>query len=230
MPHIGVISLQFDSVTPDDQGGVAVDFRPLRPLEFTAGQHGLWVIPRGGIGPFTIASAPEDEVVTLGTGLASQSRLKRALAALSAHDTVRMVGPLGHFTLDGTSSPVVMLAQGMGVTPFRAMLRHLALTEQDRPTSLVHVGATHPFRADTEAVASRASYPTSRDAFTRQITEVVADQPEATMLVSGSASFVSATVDFLRARGVGAAQIKRDTFWGYRTRSRSNAPTVPSTS
>lgn len=228
MPRINLTPLQFDSITPDDQGGVAVNFRPLRPLQFNAGQHGLWVVPGGGIGPFTVASAPEEELVTLGTGLASRSRLKRALAALSPVDTVRMIGPLGHFTLDGTASPVVMLAQGMGVTPFRAMLRHLALTGQDRPTSLVHVGATHPFRADTETVAAQASYPTSRGAFARQVAEVVADQPDATMLVSGSASFITATVDLLRTRGVAAAQIKRDTFWGYH--ARSNAKTVPSTS
>ena len=230
MPRLHITSLRFDSITQDDHGGVAVAFRPVRPLQLTAGQHGLWIVPGGGVRPFTVASAPEEELVTLGTSVASQSRFKRALAALGGHDTVRMIGPLGKFTLDGTASPVVMLAQGMGVTPFRAMLRHLALTGQDRPTSLVHVGVVHPFRADTEAVASRAFYPTSRDSFTRQVTEVVANQPDATMMVSGSASFVSATVDLLRARGVAAAQIERDTFWGYRTRSRSTATTFPSTS
>jgi ketosteroid isomerase-like protein len=80
-----------------------------------------------------------------------------------------------------------MLGQGLGVTPFWAMLRHLALTRQDTATTLVHVGATHPFRADTESIATRAVYPSSRDAFARELTRVAADQPDATFLVSGIA-------------------------------------------
>jgi ketosteroid isomerase-like protein len=111
------------------------------------------------------ASAPEEELVTLGTSVASQTRLKRALAALTAGDMVRFVGPIGRFTVEGAAPSVVMLGQGLGVTPFRAMLWHLALTGQDTATTLVHVGATHPFRADTESIATRAVYP--RDAFAR---------------------------------------------------------------
>jgi ferredoxin-NADP reductase len=230
MSHIRVARLRFDSITPDGQGAVAVDFRPQRPLHFIAGQHGLWVIPGGGVRPFTIASSPQEELVTLGTSVASRSRFKRAITALTVQDAVRLIGPIGNFTLDGTALPVVMLAQGMGVTPFRAMLRHLARTGQDKRTTLVHVGAAHPFRGDTEPVAAQTSYPSSREGFVRAVEHAAADQSDATFMVSGSSPFVSATVDLLNRRGVDTAQIRRDTFWGYRpiqvSGLTSNAPNV----
>lgn len=227
MSSMRITRLQLDSIRPDGQGAVAIDFRPRRPVRFTAGQHGLWAVPGGGVRPFTMASAPEEELVTLGTGVTSQSRLKRALTALTAHDTVRLIGPLGHFTLDDTAPSVVMLAQGMGVTPFRAMLRHLTLTRQDQRTTLVHVGGTHPFRADTEPAATRASYPSSRDAFARELAQVAGDQPDATFMVSGSLAFVSATVGSVTDHGVSASQIRRDAFWGYRADHQPSSMAVP---
>jgi ferredoxin-NADP reductase len=229
MSRIRVTRLQLDSITPDGQGAVALDFRPRRRLCFTAGQHGLWIVPGGGAAPFTVASAPGEELVTLGTSVASQTRLKRVLAALTAGDVVRFVGPIGRFTLEGAAPSVVMLGQGLGVTPFRAMLRHLALTGQDTATTLVHVGGTHPFRTDTESIATRAAYPSSRDAFARELTRIATDLPDATFLVSGSRAFVSATVTSLQALHVDPAQIRRDTFWGYRTDHPASAPSaVPS--
>jgi glycine betaine catabolism B len=229
MSPIRVTRLLLDSIARDGRGALALNFRPRRRLRFTAGQHDLWIVPGGGVAPFTVASAPEEELVTLGTSVTSQTRLKRALAALTAGDMVRFVGPIGRFTVEGAARSVVMLGQGLGVTPFRAMLRHLALAGQDTATTLVHVGATHPFRADTESIATRAVYPSSRDAFARELTRVAADQPDATFLVSGSRAFVSATATSLQAHQVDPTLIRRDTFWGYRIDHPASAPAaVPS--
>lgn len=56
MPHI--TSLQFVSKDVDNEGTAALHFRPRRPLRYHAGQPGLWLVPGGGIKPFTVASAP----------------------------------------------------------------------------------------------------------------------------------------------------------------------------
>jgi hypothetical protein len=89
MSPIRVTRLLLNSITRDGRGALALNFRPRRRLCFTAGQHGLWIVPGGGVAPFTVASAPEEELVTLGTSVASQTRLKRALAALTAGDMGR---------------------------------------------------------------------------------------------------------------------------------------------
>lgn len=222
-----IARLQFASVVADADGAVAIGFRPHRTFAFTAGQHALWQIPGGGVRPFTIASAPEEELVTLGTDLASGTCLKRALGSLALGDPVRLVGPLSSFTLEATASAVVMLAQGVGVTPFRSMLRHLAMTGDRKATTLVQVGARHPFRADTERVVGHGSHPQSRGAFARELEEAVDANREATFLVSGSPSFVAETTRALHEQAVDKSSIRRDRFWGAHTPTPERLAHVP---
>lgn len=215
MSRLGLRTLNFLSMDVDEAGDAAVQFQPRSPLGFRAGQHGLWLVPGGGIKAFTIASAPQEDLVTLGTNLLSQSRFKRALQRLTPGAAVRLIGPLGSFSLDDITVPVVMLAQGMGVTPFRAMLRQAALTGAGPHVTLVHVGDRHPFRADTDLASVRAGYPTSREAFTRAVQAVTQDRPAATYMLSGAPAFVAATAALLATSGVPASQIRRDKFYGY---------------
>ena len=211
----GFRSLEFVSVDEAEAGAVALHFRPHRPLHYGAGQHGIWLVPGGGGAPFTVASAPEEELVTLGTRLGSGSRIKRALAALTPGGVVRLLGPIANFTLGRTAPTVVMLAQGIGITPFRAMLRHVAMSSSDKRTTLIHVGHQHPFRGDTEGGATEAHYPTSHEAFTGQLETAVRQQPTATYMISGTPAFVSSTAAQLRANSVARSQIRRDAFYGW---------------
>ena len=210
-----IVTVHVSTHSSDGHGGHAVHFTPDRPIRFTAGQHALWRIPGAGIHPFTIASAPEEEIVTLGTGLASQSPLKRVIAALAEGDRVHLIGPLADFTLDPTGPEVVMLAQGVGVTPYRSMLRHLNRTGRSLDTTLIQVAAEHPFRNDTEPLAGASHYVTSREEYATRLTEVVGRRPQASYMVSGSREFVGSTSAALRGAGIARAQIKRDTFYGY---------------
>lgn len=214
---IGIHTLEF--VGRDDVGGgaVALRFAPRRPLVRTAGQHGLWQIPGGGVAPFTIASAPEEQHVVLATRAGTHSRLKRALTALQPGARVRVGGPLSSFTLDGAGDDVVLLAQGIGITPFRAMLAHVALTGTGVRSRLVHVDSVggHPYRADTASTATEASYPQDRDAFTENLDAAHTDRPGATWFVAGSRSFVSTTSATLRAHGVPPGRVRRDAFYGW---------------
>lgn len=208
-------TMRLHSLDIDAHGTAAAHFRPPRPLRYRAGQHGLWHIPGGGVHPFTVASAPEEELVTLGTGLGSGSRLKRAIRGLSVGDPVRLLGPVGHFTIPASAPSTVMIAQGMGVTPFRSMLRHISLADMQVRTTLLHVGAAHPFRGDTEPLASRSIFADSRHAFDTHLPGVL--DPSAFFLVSGSPAFVSATTSRLTALGIERARISSDKFWGYQS-------------
>lgn len=231
MSYASIASLDFTSMDVDQHGTAAVHFRPRRPLRFTAGQHALWTVPGGGAKPMSIASAPEEDVVTLGTGLTSRSRFKQALGALAEGSTVRFIGPVGGFTLPRRTPEVVMLAQGIGITPFRSMLRHIEITGADKRTTLVHTGAHHPFRADTEAAATAAHYPTSREEFAEHVTAVANQRPQAMFMVSGSRAFIASATTLLKAASVHPSQLMRDTFYGYSpTASLPTPPRNPSPS
>ena len=212
---VQIANPQFTSMEADDSGSVAIHFHAQRPLTFKAGQFGLWIVPGGGLKPFTVASAPEEELITLGTSLGSQSRFKRALAKLTPGDKVRLIGPVGDFTLDRTAPAVVMLAQGVGVTPFRSILRHAAMSGSDKRTTLIHVGNQHAFRRDTEAAATEAHYPTSRERFNKALEAAVREQPEATFMISGTSAFVRSTANQLKEHSVASSQIMRDAFIGW---------------
>lgn len=214
MPRI-LARLELMARRDDDQGTISFRFRPDKPLKFTAGQHGLWYIPRGGIKPFSIASAPEDEEVVLGTTLTSGSRVKRALALLTPGSPVYLTGPLSTFVVDPAATELVLLAQGIAVTPFRSILRHQALQTRKPETSLIHVGRTHPFRSDTEPLTTLGFYPNSRAAFTAAAREAAHAQPNASFMVAGTPAFVADVKAILATERVPLTHVKSDAFAGW---------------
>lgn len=143
-------------------------FRTHRSLAFTPGQYLELDVPhhrpdaRGTRREFSIASAPEDlpELRIAfreadGAGAKPQSSYKKALAAVSAGSDLAVTGVWGDFVLPKkTSSPVLMVAAGIGVTPFVSQLRRAAAAGEDRDVVLVYVASEASelaFRADLEA-------------------------------------------------------------------------------
>lgn len=208
---------------PTGAGGHLLSFRPDSALRFTAGQHGLWLVPGGGAKPFSMASAPADEQIELGTVLHDASRAKTALGALSPGDTVRFLGPLGRLAPPDDGRPIVLVAQGIGITPARSILRQPSTVHR----TLVHVGAHH-FAEETSALADRAFYPEGRQEFADQLTQSAAQQPTAHFLLAGTRAFVRDTAGQLREAGVRAQQIRRDPFYG--ATEPPSSPTVASSS
>lgn len=109
-------------------------FTPSFRFPFTAGQYVEWTLPhataddRGIRRYFTIASAPESSDITLGVKMYPQpSTFKSALVSLSPGDSLLISSLDGDFTLPANPSanPLVFVAGGIGVTPYRSMVEHL---------------------------------------------------------------------------------------------------------
>nr|WP_170283167.1 FAD-dependent oxidoreductase [Microbacterium ulmi] len=143
-------------------------FRTRRTLAFAPGQYLELDVPhhrpdaRGTRREFSIASAPEDLPLlriafreAQGPGAKPQSSYKKALAAVSAGSDLAVTGVWGDFVLPNRSGiPLLMVAAGIGITPFVSQLRHLTLAEQDRDVVLVYVASDASelaFRPDLEA-------------------------------------------------------------------------------
>lgn len=209
----------------DVGGGVSsLAFRSEKPLDARAGQHGILRLGVTTMKPFSLASAPEEERVLIGTSLASGSAFKKRLAALQPGDAVTLHGPVNNFTLDDVSGQTVMLAQGVGITPLRSMLAHITLENLAVESSLIHVANTgHAYRQDTERWATRAAYPQHSDEFRSAAAAAAQTHRDATFYIAGAPSFVSPTAALLKDSGVAGANIRQDKYLGYKPGARPAA-------
>ncbi|GAA1850800.1 FAD-dependent oxidoreductase [Microbacterium koreense] len=130
-------------------------FRARRPLRFVPGQYLELEVPhrhpdaRGTRREFSISSAPEDlPSVTVafrevdGPHAPPQSSYKKALAAVEPGAPLPVTGVWGDFVLPArAAAPILMVAAGIGVTPFVSQLRHLHLSGEQRDVVLVYVAS-----------------------------------------------------------------------------------------
>lgn len=139
-----------------------LSFRAERRFRFAAGQYLELEVPhphpdaRGTRREFSIVSAPEElPVVKIALREGSQSSYKKALAVVPPGAELSVTGVWGDFVLPARGdAPVLMVAAGIGVTPFVSQLRHLRLADQDRDVVFVYVASDAgelAFRADLEA-------------------------------------------------------------------------------
>jgi ferredoxin-NADP reductase len=81
---------------------------------------------------FSLANATRETDLTIATRM-RDSQFKRALGTLRVGAHVRLEGPFGTFALDrNRARPAVFVAGGIGITPFRSMLRD----ELERPEGI----------------------------------------------------------------------------------------------
>jgi ferredoxin-NADP reductase len=138
------------ALTPSVQ---ELSFTAERPVRFEPGQYLELDVPhrrpdaRGTRREFSISSSPE-EAPTIRIAFREgadgrRSSYKRALAAVGEGDVLAVTGVWGDFVLPrSASSPVLMVAAGIGVTPFVSQLRHLRLAGQRRDVVLVYVASS----------------------------------------------------------------------------------------
>lgn len=74
---------------------------------------------------FSLVSAPFETTLATATRM-RDTAFKRALKALPDGASVKLTGPIGQFTLAEAARPAVLIAGGIGITPFMSMLRQAA--------------------------------------------------------------------------------------------------------
>jgi ferredoxin-NADP reductase len=123
------------------------EFRPHRPVSFAPGQYMELTLPhtgadaRGSRRTFSIASPPgERDVVRFGLRMSPRpSTFKRALLTLEPGATISATSVGGDFLLPrDPAKPLLLVAGGIGITPFVSQLEHLESTGEKRDVVLVY--------------------------------------------------------------------------------------------
>jgi glycine betaine catabolism B len=138
-----VTSFKFSKL--NDQGGEGAGSEGAEgkttPFSYTAGQFaffdigGVYDDPKGPIRHFTISSSPTENFIMFSTRI-RDSPYKKRLSTLEEGARVKVRGPEGRFVLhEDYSKPAVFLSGGIGVTPFRSMIKYA--TDEQLPLKII---------------------------------------------------------------------------------------------
>ncbi len=218
-------------------------FVPQGKFNFVPGQYMEWTIPhanpdsRGNRRYFTLASSPTESVQRLGIRFyPNGSSLKKAMLAMNS--TTPLIGNQisGDFTLpDDPNKKLVFMAGGIGITPFRSMLKYLVDTNQKRPIIMFYSNKLYNEIIYTDVFNDAYSKLGIKTVYTltdknkipanwrgrvgridsKMIAQEVPDYKERTFYLSGSHSMVVGHEETLRSMGIQEKQIKKDFFPGF---------------
>jgi ferredoxin-NADP reductase len=216
------------------------EFEPQRRLAFLPGQYMELTLPHKGSDPrglrrvFSIASAPAATgVVRFGLRIPEvSSTFKRTLLELKPGETVAATSIGGDFVLPrDVTRPLLLVAGGIGITPFISQLEHLEATGQKRDVVLVYSSSSSAEIAYAERL-ERGQHrvllvsPTAPETLPASWTwigagpltgsmllEAVPDATSRDAFVSGPPQLVTSLRQALRRAGVRRA--KSDYFSGY---------------
>lgn len=99
-------------------------------LNYKAGQYAIVDLgtkedPEGPSRSFTMASSPTEKDFILISTRIRETPFKEKLASLDVGSPVKITAPLGKFVLhEDYSKPAVFLSGGIGVTPFRSIIKY----------------------------------------------------------------------------------------------------------
>ena len=209
-------------------------------LKWLAGQYLEITLPhdkvdrRGVRRYFTISSAPSEGLIKLGIKFGEPaSSFKQKLLSLNIGDKVTAGQVAGDFVLPTDKSlPLIFIAGGIGITPFRSMIKQLIDSGDERAIKLFYASRS---RADlayeellTEAksklklevfyVVANLQAGEARDAEVIDeavIRRLAPDYARSLIYISGPSAMVSNFKQMLKKMGVTEKRIKTDYFPGF---------------
>lgn len=237
----GTYKLYLKEIRPQGSRNFQLLFSSVDKLNFAPGQYMEWTLPhqrrdaRGYRRFFTIASAPSESTVQLGLSTAERSSsFKQALLSLQPGDQLTAGNLGGDFRLPRRvgEQHLVFIAGGIGITPFRSMIKALVDSGQQCDISLFYLVSDsrdvmyrdvfHQAEAigvKTHYVLTSAEKASSwkglRGPLTTAMLKRYAPKTVDRYYVSGPGGLVAETKRTLRQAGVKRRQIETDYFSGY---------------
>ncbi|TSC85086.1 MAG: hypothetical protein G01um101413_470 [Parcubacteria group bacterium Gr01-1014_13] len=216
-------------------------FQSDKKLVFKPGQYLEWTLEhdhqdtRGMRRYFTIASSPTEPEIRTGIKFyPHSSSFKKSILTLNHGDKIVASQLAGDFVLPkDKNKKLVFIAGGIGITPFRSMVKYLLDTKEKRNIILLYSNYTPAdiayrdlFDQGERELGIKTIYTISSTPYPadwqgergmvddKMIMRTVPDFKERTFYLSGSNNMVVAFEQILRKIGVPKQQIKKDFFPG----------------
>jgi ferredoxin-NADP reductase/Na+-transporting NADH:ubiquinone oxidoreductase subunit NqrB len=218
-------------------------FNPGGKLAFKPGQYMEWTLPhhktdsRGNRRYFTLASSPTEADLRIGVKFYENgSSFKKAMVDMDETTSIVASQIAGDFVLPkDRTQKLIFIAGGIGVTPFRSMVKYLVDKNEPRSITLLYSARTQAdiayksvFDEARQKIGLKTIYALSDaealegEPATRVgtitaglIRSEVPDYLERLFYISGTHQMVAAMQDILSELGVSKNHIKIDFFPGY---------------
>lgn len=210
----------------------AFRFQPSKPLIWIAGQYVRVELPHenpdeeGTKRWFTNSAAPFEGIMQITTRV-TKSTFKQALSKLEVGGELRLIeNPEGDFVWQDSDLPIIFIAAGIGVTPFRSILKQRAHDQLPLNVTLIYGSRTEDVPFKEELAEWSAAHP----AFTlryivgepltaKKLVELEPNLNQSLVYISGPEPMVEALGVELIRQGLPEAQFKRDDFPNYNERN-----------
>lgn len=217
-------------------------FSSQRQLAFEPGQYMEWTLPhsgqdlRGNRRYFSLASSPTEDNIRLGVKFYENgSSFKKAMLAMNSGTPIAAGQLGGDFILPkDLSKKLAFIAGGIGITPYRSMIKYLLDRSEARNITLLYsertanlLAYTDIFETARQKLGIKVVYNLSDQAANlpkwatvgainaENIKVQVPDYLERLFYISGPPGMVTAMKHTLKGLGVKAKNIKTDYFPGY---------------
>ncbi|HUD03262.1 MAG TPA: FAD-dependent oxidoreductase [Patescibacteria group bacterium] len=142
-------------------------FEPSKPIKWQAGQFLHYVLDhknpddRGIERWFTISNAPFEDCPRITTRITDPdgSTFKKALLSMKSGDFIEGDNPEGDFIYDKKAQKHILIAGGIGVTPYRSMLLQLDHDDQPIDAELLYANRDSDLVFDAEFSQLENKYP-----------------------------------------------------------------------
>lgn len=215
------MSLKFLRSKEEATGTTSFFFAKPAGFRFLAGQFLHWTI-NDLTHPLTISSAPFEKDLSFTTRMRN-TPFKNFIKTMPVETLVQIDQPDGDFVLPfANSQPLVFLAGGIGVTPFRSMVLQSLHDRSPQEIYLFYSNHSLEETAFLEELTSLAKenpqfhfVPTTTRIDEGLIKKFLPDWQPPVFYAAGPPAMVKAMRDFLLKAGVRQENLKLDMFSGY---------------
>lgn len=205
-------------------------FKAEEGLTWKPGQHGILTIDHIKINkptrPFSIASTPDEGIVMFSARVPQNpSEFKQALFDLKQGEKLSMRGPIGSFYSEDPLRPLIFIAGGIGITPYRALLNKAVngKVPKQKLVKLLYGSNTkeYVYKDELDTLSRQNDfvqirYLAGNDEFAQEVSKEAREyQNDAIYFLSGPPLMIKAMKKVLKDQGIKGKNIKADPFVGY---------------